>query len=418
MAALTAEVVRLRIEWVRAIIALERRTESQPDRTPDQLSQDTDYASARIERIVTRDVLDRRPPALSNSKAVKHLRSLFSGDLQWQCVEAPEWGTPTLGGDSKTDGPAMTHAAGCLAQQLFAFGDYAELDSRLQKALHHLHDLPDGTSTLAGLTSGLDNLFTYGGGDPRQLLTLTSDWRRTVPGSIEPDLAESMIYEAWAWRARGTGSFDSVSAEGWWWFRHRSALAAAGLEELTSRATQNPSWYVDSIHVGLDRNLDKEELRAIFDAGVKQAPGYLPLYRAMLRSLMPRWGGSARQIDVFIEAVTDKPGAAERDTELYARLYWSYDSLEQGDIKLFDDSLAVWPLMKSGFAQLVEHYPHSDALLNAYAKFACIGEDAKTYRMLRPSIETRRASTVWSRSATVESCDFHFPTRPGPMAGP
>lgn len=262
---------------------------------------------------------------------------------------------------------------------------------------------------------GLDDLFTYGGGDLRLLLTGTSDWRRTVSHSIEPDLVENLAYEDWAWRARGTGSFDSVTVEGWWWFAHRSALAAAGLEDLKARAARNPVWYVESIDVGLNRNLGKEELRAIFDAGVKQAPGYLRLYRSMLRSLMPRWGGSAKQIDEFIEAVTDRPGSAERDTELYARLYWSYDSLEQGDIKLFDDSLAVWPLMKSGFAQLVEHYPHSDTLLNAYAKFACIGEDAETYRMLRPSIQTRRASSVWSRSATVESCDFHFVT---PIAAP
>jgi hypothetical protein len=128
----------------------------------------------------------------------------------------------------------------------------------------------------------------------------------------------------------------------------------------------------------------------------------------MLRSLMPRWGGSVQQVDKFIEDVTNRPGAPDRDLELYARLYWSYDSLERGDIKLFDDSLAVWPLMKEGFAQLVKHYPQSDAILNAYAKFACIGEDRALYRQLRPSIETRRSASIWGHSATIESCDGHF----------
>jgi hypothetical protein len=177
---------------------------------------------------------------------------------------------------------------------------------------------------------------------------------------------------------------------------------------LKARAAQDPTWYVNSIHVGLSLNRTKQQLRGIFDAGVGQAPGYTPLYAAMLRSLMPRWGGSVQQVDKFIEDVTNRPGAPDRDLELYARLYWSYDSLERGDIKLFDDSLAVWPLMKEGFAQLVKHYPQSDAILNAYAKFACIGEDRALYRQLRPSIETRRSASIWGHSATIESCDGHF----------
>ena len=76
--------------------------------------------------------------------------------------------------------------------------------------------------------------------------------------------------------------------------------------------------------------------------------------------------------------------------------------------KLFDDSLAVWPLMKSGFARLVEHYPHSDTLLNAYAKFACIGEDRGLYLQLRPAIQKRRSAAIWGHSATIASCDGHF----------
>ena len=189
---------------------------------------------------------------------------------------------------------------------------------------------------------------------------------------------------------------------------HRNTLATVGLDELKSRAAQDPTWYVYSIHVGLNLNRTKEQLRSIFDAGVKQAPGYAPLYGAMLRSLMPRWGGSIQQVDKFVEDVTNRPGAPDRDLELYARLYWSYDSMEHGDIKLFDDSLAVWPLMKEGFAKLVQHYPQSDAILNAYAKFACIGEDRGLYLQLRPAIEKRRSAAIWGHSATIESCDGHF----------
>ena len=81
-------------------------------------------------------------------------------------------------------------------------------------------------------------------------------------------------------------------------------------------------------------------------------------------------------------------------------------------IKLFDDSLAVWPLMKQGFRQMVKHYPKSDAVLNAFVKFACVGEDRPVYLELRPLIEHRRAATVWSEQTSTESCDKQFPPRP------
>ena len=77
-------------------------------------------------------------------------------------------------------------------------------------------------------------------------------------------------------------------------------------------------------------------------------------------------------------------------------------------------------LVVTGAGGLVKQYPHSDSLLNAYAKFACIGEDAAKYWELRPAIEQRRSAAVWGHSATVESCDGHFKTahRPGPVVGP
>ena len=53
--------------------------------------------------------------------------------------------------------------------------------------------------------AGLDDLFVYGAVDFARLLGATSDWRRAVPDSTEADLVEIMIYEAWAWRARGFG---------------------------------------------------------------------------------------------------------------------------------------------------------------------------------------------------------------------
>jgi hypothetical protein len=408
MAPLVSDVIQLRVAWVRAIISLERNTEPQPTETPDSLSRQTDYAVARIERHVMRATLDRRPIALANSAWVTSVRHLFSTPL-WQCVEGPEWLTRSHAGDSKSDGPAERNAAGCLAQRMFMAGDYVKLDSLLRRSATSLADLPDGSSTLGALRGGLRDLFEYGALDVTQALARTSDWRRAVPGSVEADLTEVQIFESWAWSARGTGGANSVSPQAWALFGHRAALAAAGLEDVRERASSNPVWYQLSLNVGADRSVDVEKLRAIFNAGAKKVPGYLPLYNAMLRVLMPRWFGSYEKVDRFIEEVTDRPGHAERDVVLYAQLYWSYDSLERDDINIFNDALAVWPLMKHGFRQMAKRYPTSDVVLNAFVKFACAGEDRQTYRELRHLIEHRRAASVWSDTMSVESCDKQLP---------
>jgi membrane associated rhomboid family serine protease len=408
MAALVSDVIRLRVAWVRAIISLERNTEPPPTETPDSLSRQTDYAVARIERLVMRATLDHRPIALANSAWVISLRHLIS-NASWQCVEGPDWLARSHAGESKSDGPAERNAAGCLAQSMFMAGDYAKLDSLLRRAATSLADLSDGGSTLDGLVLGLDDLFEYGPLDITQALARTSDWRRAVPGSVAADLAEIQVFESWAWSARGTGGANSVSPQAWALFGHRAALAAAGLQDVQERAASNPVWYQLSLSVGTDRSVGVEKLRAIFNAGAKQAPAYLPLYRGMLRILMPRWFGSYEKVDRFIEEVTDQQASADRDVVLYARLYWTYDSLERGDVNIFNDALAVWPLMKHGFRQMMKRYPSSDAVLNAFVKFACAGEDRQTYRELRPLIERRRAPGVWSNTVSVESCDKELP---------
>lgn len=419
IAAIVAEVARLRVEWTRAIIGLERQIQPAPEKSPEEFARETDFAVARIERIAMRATLDRRPPALANSAWLTSLRHWFAPD-HWRCVYNPEAQARPHDTDSTADGPAARASAGCLAQRLFMTGEYKKLDSLLQHAATSLGDLADGSSTLEGLIGGLDDLFTYGGLDAAQALGRTSDWRRAVPGSVNADLIESAVFESWGWAARGFGAAAEVSPDAWLLFFHRVHLAAAGLEEIQERATTNPTWYSFSLSVGLARNLGVEKLRPVFDAGIEHTPQYRPLYRGMLRILLPRWGGSYEKVDHFIEQMSDRSGSTDRDVEQYARLYWMYDSLERDSINLFDDSLAVWPLMKDGFRRMVKHYPHSDLVLNAFVKFACLSQDAHAYLELRPSIEHRRASAAWSAKTSIEGCDRQFmqPVRPGPEAFP
>lgn len=124
---------------------------------------------------------------------------------------------------------------------------------------------------------------------------------------------------------------------------------------------------------------------------------------------MPRWHGSQEDIGRFISEVSIRPNG-ERDFAKYARLYWSYSSLEHDEVTLFDGPLAVWSTMREGFEELQQNYPQSDFILNTYAKFACMAADAASYAEVRPKLRGRFSSVAWSEKVSLKLCDQRFPS--------
>lgn len=407
-AQLVADEAHARLEWAHMIIEAARTQQQSLYADLPKFERRALLAAARITRAELVDSALNGPRGLSSSAWVTRLRNLLEGS--GACVRAPAGiRLPISPTDAQDDGPAVSDRLGCKAQQLFLSARYEELDRMLSAPRAAQGDLPDGTSSLGALEAGLSGLFQYGAVDLRSALEHTADWRRASPDSVEPDLTEALVFEAWAWSARGFGPASSVSQEAWSQFFLRINLAAASLHEIEARAVSNPLWYQLSINIEGQRAPDRAQLRSLFDSGVRWAPKYLPLYSSMMRVLMPRWSGSYALIDKFVDDMTNK--SEDRDEALYAQLYWSYDSLERDDIRLFDDTGATWPIMKAGFEKLRAQYPHSDRILNAAARFACIADDGDAYRALRPLLNNHISTTVWSEKIALESCDGQLALR-------
>lgn len=408
-ALLVEEFAQDRLKWAQAII--DAVTKSDLDRASDarKLGEQTDLVQARLERLQLRAAMDHRPRALANSAPVVQLRKLLSLD-RWKCVEAPAFLVPpTSPRDARDDGPVQRQMIGCQAQRLFMNGDYASLNVLMRRSAQHEADLADGSSSYSALTSGLDHLFSYGKLDVTEALGRTSDWRRTVHEPLEPDIVEAMLFSDWAWGVRGGGYANSVSQQAFALFAHRTEMAAAALRDTAAVANSSPLWHQLSLAVGLDQSLGAETLRDIFNRGFVDFPMHLPLHRQMLRSLMPRWGGSYEAVDKFITDVHNHT-VRRLGFEMYARLYWIYASLEGDDVDIFSDAKADWPIMRSGFDDMVRHYPHSDYVLNVYANFACRAGDKDKYHALRSVIATRESAAAWSDKFSLQSCDKRFAT--------
>jgi hypothetical protein len=197
-----------------------------------------------------------------------------------------------------------------------------------------------------------------------------------------------------------------VRAQDWQLFRYRVSLARVILEDVAERSSDEPYWYSIAIQVGLDGQDQRESMRARFDAGARRFPAYEPLYRAMLRVLMPRWGGSSADVADFV----DQESLAQPDST-YARLYTAYAHMEGDDVDIFLDPRVNWPRIRAGLELLQKQYASSDFVVNVSAYMACRKGDAEAYARLRSAVVDRPSNSAWSDKYTLSTCDDRFAGR-------
>lgn len=403
---LLREYVHLRLEWALAVVDAASSNSSESGQKALQSSAQVNLAAARLMRLSLLEAAARRAPGLVNSALAERLRTMYSSHA-YRCATGPAlYSLPVGPHDLQTDYPIVADRIACAAQRALERRDFAALDAMF-RGRKVIGDLPAGGSTYGAAVGGLDDLIDYGRMQVGDLLRFTADWRHALPQSPMPGLVEAMIFRNWAWAARGHGYANSVSTQTWAVFAARNEMAAESLRQAADRGRSTPLWYELSLDVGLDQGLGLDRLRAIFDQGSARFPAYLPLYRSMLRALMPRWGGSYQKVDEFINAMYAKSAPTE-GFRMYTLLYWAYGLVEGDDVNIFTDARASWPSMSDGFTQLLETYPRSDYVLNAYADFACRAGDRARYEALRLQLDTRFSASAWTRRFTLKSCDSSF----------
>lgn len=361
-------------------------------------------AQARIERLQLRAVAAVPQRALSHRHWVEHLLT-YGFHRTPECVRPPAviQASPSRT-DSKNDGPGRYTATACAAQRAFLTRDFAALEALIAHPEEHLDDAELGTATYFPAFGGLGDLFSYGRlqGIDVPMRTI-AEWRRAYPQSTGPDLVEGNLFECWAYGARGAGTANTVTSQMWEAYAYRLYFAAASLEDISTAGETAPYYYSLSMRIHFDQNNDAEEVRRIFDEGHRRYANQTALYRPVLRSLMPRWGGSYERELAFINEQASEAGA-ERDMR-YASLVLDYADLEGEQSDVFKDTGVDWQRMKAGLEQLIRKHPTSDLVLNEYANFACRAGDWSEFDRLRRTAASRFSSTAWSSPYSFQTCD-------------
>jgi hypothetical protein len=292
-------------------------------------------------------------------------------------------------------------------KQAFFAGRWAQLENTCSDYRKSRSRTPSGVWKLSFYHAGIEDAIARAEelqereAAYRDLDARIAKWLKAYPASPCPHLAVSDMHIAHAWSIRGDKFASQVAPEAWAPFRQYIQLARKDLEEHKSVAAVDPGWYSNMLLVAQAQGWERREFDQLLNEALTREPLYYPNYFGAIEYLLPKWHGDASAIEAFARDAVRRTSKSE-GRGMYARIYW-YASQTDFQNKLFTKSQAVWPMMKSGFDDVIARYP--DAWnLNNYAKFACLAHDRPTTKMLLKKIESQVIWDAWDPRELLDRC--------------
>lgn len=314
-------------------------------------------------------------------------RGLIVG-LAWAAgvalAQAPQPAAPKLLADTVYDS----------ASRAMFWGDWDGLERLHAAARIDLQRSDDGALAACRFGHGVSRDYdgeTQAYHETRVATTL--DWARSRP---ESPLAHAVHLDALvrqAWFLRGGGYAKEVSDQRFAEFKAKlnEALAYAKAQG----AVMGRDSYSVRVLIPLLRGLDvsvKKQLE-IARKGLRNDVTDECIYAAVLPSLLPKWGGEPEQLEGWVrEAMKGLPEKAA--LKRYAWLYSVATADDYGQ-RVFDASMARWPLMRDGLRALIEDLPKGRYWKNRLAYFACMVKDRETAVPALEAIEADPYPEAW-----------------------
>ena len=179
-----------------------------------------------------------------------------------------------------------------------------------------------------------------------QKQTLVKQWLAKKPHSITAHIVMARMLTNYAWRARGHGYSNTVTADQEQSYQDRLAQAGEYMKELNPK--DDPQIY--GIHTTLARasNNARPTLDAIYAGVTKQYPRWFFSYANRTDILQQKWFGQPGELALYTQSLLLSPGGDDgKIAYSYAadRLIGQYDSNE-----IFMGTGLTWPSVKDAYA--------------------------------------------------------------------
>lgn len=229
-----------------------------------------------------------------------------------------------------------------------------------------------------------------------------ANWWNASPNSELRNLMQAKLSMQQVYLARRGRFFKDVSAEDRM-LEERYLMRAGGTlkdaiqqgkaKVLTYREYMN---YVGWAH-GYGEVYQKEMAKVL-----ALYPAYHANYFFSTPYIQPQWTGQSKEkTRQLLEDFVQQAVRLNQDGEsiaLYARIYWNHNqAITQG--RLFQETNAIWPLMKQGFEKLTSLFP-TPHNYSAFAYFSCLSGDIESFKKLKLEHNAGSTMTGWGSSAT------------------
>ena len=227
-------------------------------------------------------------------------------------------------------------------------------------------------------------------------------WAESKPRSLVATMAAIKVAKYRAWKARGRGSANTVTDEGWQEFRRQELKAWSLAQAAEQLGTVDPALYKEMLDLCKDLERPRSDLDTILGKLVAIDPAFDQAYIMVANYLLPRWHGSARELHDFALRATEQSRPA-MGSATYARIAIVVALVERSKI------VTAYPFeykrIKEAFQDLDGRYPNSGRTINFYAWFALVYGDLATARPLLDRIAqewTTDGDEVWGGRAKFD----------------
>ncbi len=284
-------------------------------------------------------------------------------------------------------------------QLLFINADYTDIDCLADSARQNKEKFKGGAWKLHNIYTALDHPKGHATEeDWSEHFKSLQRWIAAKPESITPRIVLAESYISYAWDARGDGTSDTVSDNGWRLFEQRLDQAESTLHETSQLKTKCPEWYVAMQQVAQGKGWSIAKATALLEDAIAFEPDYYYFYRMHANYLLPKWYGEQGDTEKFIEATAERIGGEQGDMVYFQVASFLTCHCSRDDLKNIS-----WPRIQRGFAALEVQTGVSLDTLNEFTYLAVKEKDTIVADKMFARIGDNWSEEVWRTEAYFKS---------------
>jgi hypothetical protein len=185
------------------------------------------------------------------------------------------------------------------------------------------------------------------------------------------DFIKAAFYVQYAWRARGHGTADQVSEEGWRLFNERLATAEKALNHAWSADPQDPQIPTLMISVVLGQQKGRPEMEKWFARAMAADPDCYRACQAKLNFLLPQWYGSREDMLEFGRECAASTNWGGQVPLILVDAHRDFaDTLDSDARRDYWIQRDVWPDLKAAYEKFAKVNPDQTRFRYPYAWYA------------------------------------------------